>query len=77
MVTHFLNTGIEQLNIKHFQAKIGLDNVASIRMFQKMGFEEISRSTVFNEVTLAVASAQEGLMRYLNDNVIQYNLSNY
>lgn len=46
--------GIEQLKIKHFIAKIGLDNISSIKMFtEKLLFKEDSRSKVFQEVTLS------------------------
>ena len=71
-------TGIEQLGVKKFQAKIGLDNIASIQMFQKLGFHEISRSEVFDEVTLAATSANdESFVRYMKDHVVQYNVSHH
>uniref|UniRef100_A0A1A9X1K1 N-acetyltransferase domain-containing protein n=1 Tax=Glossina brevipalpis TaxID=37001 RepID=A0A1A9X1K1_9MUSC len=47
-----LKYGVKYLNVKKFVAKIGIDNVASIRMFQKIEFQEEARSKVFNEVTL-------------------------
>ncbi len=46
-------------------------------MFQKMGFEEVSRSEVFGEVTLAVASDHEAFVHFLKDHVVQYSLSDH
>ncbi|XP_063546238.1 alpha/beta-tubulin-N-acetyltransferase 9 [Cydia strobilella] len=51
--------GIKDINLKHFEAKISMKNLISIAMFQKLGFEEISRSDVFEEVTLAKAVSEE------------------
>ena len=46
-----LRYGVEMLNISRFEVKIKTDNVASVKMFSKLGFEEESRSEVFNEIT--------------------------
>ena len=46
-----LRYGVEMLNISRFEVKIKTDNVASVKMFSKLGFEEQSRSEVFNEIT--------------------------
>lgn len=35
-----------------FQAKIGLSNQSSLGLFRKLGYTEISRSSIFNEATL-------------------------
>ncbi|XP_068335483.1 GCN5-related N-acetyltransferase 9 [Pyrus communis] len=43
---------IENLAIHIFRAKIGEQNGASLSLFRKLGFEEISRSEIFKEVTL-------------------------
>lgn len=48
-----LRYGVETLKIKQFQAKIKMENSASLKMFHKMGFSEKSRSEVFQEITLA------------------------
>ena len=46
-----LRYGVEMLKISRFEVKIKTDNVASVKMFSKLGFEEQSRSEVFNEIT--------------------------
>lgn len=38
-----------------FQAKIGISNAASLALFRKLGYKEISRSSVFQEATLEMA----------------------
>lgn len=43
--------GIENLQIKTYQAKILMDNHQSIAMFQNLGFEKIGESTIFKEFT--------------------------
>lgn len=40
------------LNVSVFSVKIGFSNVASINLFTKLGFKEVSKSDVFQEVTL-------------------------
>lgn len=50
---HMLRFGISYLQVREFMVKIGCDNLNSINMFTKMGFQEICRSQVFNEVTLS------------------------
>lgn len=46
------------LGILRFEAKIGLDNTASLDLFQrKLGFQEVSRSEVFSEVTLSALAS--------------------
>ncbi|XP_028801703.1 N-acetyltransferase 9-like protein [Neltuma alba] len=42
---------IEKLGINIFRAKIGESNAASLNMFQKLGFVQISHSSIFKEVT--------------------------
>ncbi|XP_032667869.1 N-acetyltransferase 9-like protein isoform X2 [Odontomachus brunneus] len=44
--------GIETLGINEFRAKIKLDNALSIKMFEKLDFQEIGRSQLFQEMTL-------------------------
>lgn len=44
--------GITYLQVQQYVVKISIDNVVSIKMFEKMGFIETSRSEVFQEVTM-------------------------
>ncbi|KAK4872656.1 hypothetical protein RN001_014685 [Aquatica leii] len=44
--------GIANLGVQQYVVKITCDNDVSINMFKKMGFEEVSRNRVFNEITL-------------------------
>ncbi|KAK2156693.1 hypothetical protein LSH36_207g04018 [Paralvinella palmiformis] len=43
--------GSQKLHMKRVTAKIGLMNIPSIQLFTQVGFSEISRSDVFQEVT--------------------------
>ncbi|CAH1997020.1 unnamed protein product [Acanthoscelides obtectus] len=45
--------GIKYLAVKEYIVKISYINDISIRMFRNMGFEDISRSDVFQEVTMS------------------------
>ncbi|VEN36467.1 unnamed protein product [Callosobruchus maculatus] len=45
--------GIKYLGVKEFIVKISYINDISIRMFQNMGFSEVSRSDVFQEITMS------------------------
>lgn len=45
--------GIKYLEVKQFIVKVSFDNIPSISMFQKMGFVELSRSKVFQEITFS------------------------
>ena len=48
----FMAYGITQLGVIKFRAKIGQSNEASLSLFKKLGYQEVSRSEVFKEVTL-------------------------
>ncbi|XP_063695649.1 alpha/beta-tubulin-N-acetyltransferase 9 [Culicoides brevitarsis] len=68
--------GIEHLRIKHFLAKIGLENESSIKMFrEKLLFTEDSRSEVFQEVTLS-KEVDEEYLRTLK-NRVKFSLEEY
>ncbi|XP_011185532.1 alpha/beta-tubulin-N-acetyltransferase 9 [Zeugodacus cucurbitae] len=54
-----LKYALQNLNIKKFEAKIGTKNEKSLHMFGKMQFKEVSRSAVFEEVTLVLIVDEE------------------
>ena len=70
-----LRYGAEVLNIKQFQAKIKMSNVASQRMFLKIGFTETSRSEVFREITYT-CNADSMFLEWLQENA-KWSLDNY
>uniref|UniRef100_A0ACB8EL23 N-acetyltransferase 9 n=1 Tax=Sphaerodactylus townsendi TaxID=933632 RepID=A0ACB8EL23_9SAUR len=47
-----MSYGMTRLGLTIFEAKIGLDNEASIGMFKKLHFKEVGINSVFKEVTL-------------------------
>ncbi|XP_045425813.1 N-acetyltransferase 9 isoform X1 [Lemur catta] len=51
-VLMMLSYGVTKLGLTKFEAKIGQGNEPSIRMFQKLYFEQVAVSSVFQEVTL-------------------------
>ncbi|XP_014212001.1 N-acetyltransferase 9-like protein [Copidosoma floridanum] len=51
-VVLMMRYGIENLNIQKYTAKISMDNQISLKMFNKLGFVETSKSQVFQEVTV-------------------------
>ena len=69
-----LRYGAEVLNIKQFQAKIKMSNVASQRMFLKIGFTETSRSEVFSEITYT-CNADSMFLEWLQENA-KWSLDN-
>ncbi|CAL4094321.1 unnamed protein product [Meganyctiphanes norvegica] len=66
-----LRYGMENLGITKYEVKIGLNNMASIKMFEKMQFKEESRSEVFEEVTLN-SHVTETWKSWLMNNIKQY-----
>ncbi|KAK7111397.1 alpha/beta-tubulin-N-acetyltransferase 9-like [Littorina saxatilis] len=53
-----LQFGMETIGVRKFEAKIGLQNEPSIKLFTSLGFAETSRSEVFQEITLAADTAE-------------------
>ncbi|VFV45887.1 n-acetyltransferase 9-like [Lynx pardinus] len=51
-VLMMMSYGVSKLGLTKFEAKIGQGNEPSIRMFQKLHFEQVAVSSVFQEVTL-------------------------
>eukprot|EP00879_Flechtneria_rotunda_P017786 GHRR01018645.1.p1 GENE.GHRR01018645.1~~GHRR01018645.1.p1 ORF type:complete len:207 (+),score=60.39 GHRR01018645.1:92-712(+) len=51
-LTLFMAYGVKTLGVTKFRAKIGESNGASLALFSKLGYQAVSRSTVFKEVTL-------------------------
>ncbi|KAJ8038082.1 N-acetyltransferase 9 [Holothuria leucospilota] len=49
-----MNYGVSHLNLEKITAKIGFKNVKSLTLFEELGFTEVSRSEVFQEVTLSL-----------------------
>ncbi|XP_034934261.1 N-acetyltransferase 9-like protein isoform X2 [Chelonus insularis] len=47
-----LRYGIDLLEATKYRAKIKLDNKESIQMFTKLQFQEVEKSSIWNEVTL-------------------------
>lgn len=51
-LTLFMAYASSQLGITKFRAKIGEANGPSLRLMAKLGFAEVSRSSIFKEITL-------------------------
>ncbi|CAH1643272.1 unnamed protein product [Spodoptera littoralis] len=64
--------GIQHINLKTFEAKISLSNSISIKMFQKLGFQEKSLSEIFQEITLEKVVNTEWI-KWLNEQA-QYEI---
>ncbi|KAG8564988.1 hypothetical protein GDO81_012654, partial [Engystomops pustulosus] len=60
--------GATKLGISTFQAKIGQENLTSVRLFNRLHFKEVSYSSVFEEMTLHW-EVTEAERRWLSDSV--------
>jgi RimJ/RimL family protein N-acetyltransferase len=47
-----MSYAIRELKVKKFTAKISIHNDASIKLFHQLGYVEVSKSEVFQEITL-------------------------
>ncbi|XP_023300122.2 N-acetyltransferase 9-like protein [Lucilia cuprina] len=65
----------QNLAINKFEAKIGMDNEKSIRMFEKMQFKEVARVEIFREITLERLVTSEWI-EWLDDQV-QLEIEDY
>ncbi|KAM0062175.1 putative transcription regulator GNAT family [Helianthus debilis subsp. tardiflorus] len=71
-VLMMLAFAIENHKINTFRAKIGDSNEASLNMFRKLGFKEVSHSEIFKEVTLELpvtAEKSKELLQLVGDMV--------
>lgn len=58
-IKFMLRYGIEHLSVNQFSAKIKFGNTASEKLFEKLSFQPVSRSEVFQETTLEMVVNQE------------------
>ncbi|BES87632.1 N-acetyltransferase 9 (GCN5-related [Nesidiocoris tenuis] len=65
--------GIEAIGIKRFQAVISLKNATSINMFEKLDFEKMSVSEVFDEVTFE-REVNSDFIRFILDRTLNYSI---
>lgn len=70
-----LRYGMEQLGIQRYEVKIKTDNAPSIKMFQKIGFLEISKSDIFQEITFELTPT-ETFVQWIK-NAADYVLDTY
>jgi len=53
--------GLENLHLTKYVAKIAYANAPSLKLFDSLGFKEVSRADVFQEVTLELHPIAEAL----------------
>ena len=57
------------LNLSYIIAKIGMGNAASLKLFtEKLSFKEVSRSNIFNEITLKRKLIKKDLKDFKTEN---------
>ncbi|XP_037611706.1 N-acetyltransferase 9 [Sebastes umbrosus] len=71
-----MSYGVTKLGVKQFETKIGLDNKASIAMFKKLHFKEVSVCKVFKEVTLEM-TVDESVRTRLQDDTADMKERDY
>ncbi|KAF6024996.1 NAT9 [Bugula neritina] len=54
-----MNYGVLTLGVDTFIVKIGYQNTPSIELFKKLGFQEISRSEAFQEITFQLSITED------------------
>jgi RimJ/RimL family protein N-acetyltransferase len=59
-LTLLMTYGLSRLKVTTFRAKIGEDNIPSQNLFKSLGYEQVSRSEVFKEVTYELRSSGGG-----------------
>ncbi|GFO04248.1 N-acetyltransferase 9 [Plakobranchus ocellatus] len=65
---------VENLGTKSFTSKIGLSNNPSLKLFKSLGFKEVSKSDVFEEVTMLLEeSSTDVIFQFTKD----YTLESY
>ncbi|KAF6299207.1 putative N-acetyltransferase 9 (putative) [Rhinolophus ferrumequinum] len=57
-VLMMMSYGMTKLGLTKFEAKIGQGNEPSIQMFQKLHFQQVAVSSVFQEVTLRLTMSE-------------------
>jgi RimJ/RimL family protein N-acetyltransferase len=58
--------GCQQLGITKFVAKIGESNEASLHLFRSLGFQDVSHSPIFQQVTLEAVPSSKHLQMVLD-----------
>jgi len=71
-----MNYGVTKLGIQKYEAKIGCGNGASLTLFHKLGFTEVSVSEVFKEVTLEMQVSQ-GVLQWLTQETSHIRVHKY
>ena len=64
---------VDSLKVDKLVAKIGFSNAASISLFTKLGFVEVGRSEVFEEITFSVDASQDW-MATIDSKIGQYDV---
>ncbi|KAL4240299.1 N-acetyltransferase 9 [Mactra antiquata] len=68
--------GFESLKLETITAKIGYSNHPSISMFTKLGFQEESKSDVFEEITYKL-KLTDHIKQFVIDSIPQYEIVKY